>query len=127
PLRFAGASGANGPLAGPLFYAGMWVALVLYAVVILRAAQVSRRTAVCAIVALHALFLLAPPLLSQDVFSYIAYARLGVEHALDPYVHSPLAIPGDAVFAYAGSKDAVSAYGPLLTLLTYPLAPLGVA
>src|SRR5204862_7534913 len=80
-----------------------------------------------AVVLLHVVFLLAPPLLSQDVFSYIAYARLGVEHHLNPYAHSPLAIPGDAVFGFAGSKDAVSAYGPFFTLLTYPLAPLGVA
>jgi alpha-1,6-mannosyltransferase len=127
PLRFAGVGGADGPLAGPLFYAGMWVALILYAVVIMRAAQVSRRTAVWAVVALHALFLLAPPLLSQDVFSYIAYARLGVEHGLDPYTHSPLDIPGDAVFPFAGSKDAESVYGPAFTLLTYPLSGLGVA
>ena len=75
---------------------------------------------------LHVLFLLAPPLLSQDVFSYIAYARLGVEHGLSPYTHSPVDIPHDAVFAFAGSKDAVSVYGPAFTLLTYPLSPLGV-
>jgi len=127
PLRFGGAGGADGPLAGPLFYAGMWLALVLYAVVILRAAQVSRRTAIWSIAGLHLLFLLAPPLLSQDVFSYIAYARLGVEHGLDPYTHSPLDIPGDAVFPFAGSKDAESVYGPVFTLLTYPLSGLGVA
>jgi hypothetical protein len=29
PLQFAGAPGADGPLAGPLFYAGLWVALLL--------------------------------------------------------------------------------------------------
>jgi alpha-1,6-mannosyltransferase len=127
PLRFAGASGANGPLAGPLFYAGMWLALLLYAVVILRAAEVSRRVAIWTVVGLHVLFLLAPPLLSQDVFSYIAYARLGVEHGLDPYTHAPLDIPGDAVFPFAGSKDAESVYGPVFTLLTYPLSWLGVA
>jgi len=74
----------------------------------------------------HVVFLVAPPLLSQDVFSYIAYARLGVEHDLNPYEHSPRDAPGDAVFPYAGSKDATSAYGPLFTLATYPLAGLGV-
>jgi hypothetical protein len=31
------------------------------------------------------------------------------------------------VFGFAGSKDAVSVYGPLFTLPTYALAPLGVA
>ena len=127
PLHFAGASGADGPLAGPLFYAGLWLALVLYAVVVVRAGHVSRRAAIGTVAGLHVLFLLAPPLLSQDVFSYIAYARLGVEHGLDPYTHAPLDIPGDAVFAFAGSKDAESVYGPAFTLLTYPLSGLGVA
>ena len=34
--------------------------------------------------------------------------------------------PADAVYPYAGSKTATSAYGPLFTLVTYPLAGLGV-
>ena len=94
---------------------------------LVRARDLPARSVLWVIAALHLLFLLAPPLLSQDVFSYIAYARLGVEHSLNPYTHSPLDIPGDPVFAFAGSKDAVSVYGPLFTLLTYALAPLGVA
>jgi hypothetical protein len=126
PLRFAGLDGAAGPLGGPLFYAGLWVALVLYAVVLLRAADIGRRVALWSIVALHVLFLLAPPLLSQDVFSYVAYARLGVEHSLDPYTHAPVDIRADEVYPYAGSRGAESVYGPAFTLLTYPLAPLGV-
>src|SRR5947208_17177711 len=52
---------------------------------------------------------------------------MGVKHSLNPYTPSPLDIPGDSVFGYAGSKDAVSVYGPLFTLLTYSLAPLGLA
>ncbi|HEX8076109.1 MAG TPA: hypothetical protein VF545_14130 [Thermoleophilaceae bacterium] len=127
PLRFAGASGADGSLAGPLFYAGLWVALLLYALVLVRAGDVSRRAAVWVIAGLHVLFLLAPPLLSQDVFSYIAYARLGAEHGLDPYTHAPVDIVGDPVFGFAGSRDATSVYGPAFTLLTYPLAKVGVA
>lgn len=126
PLRFAGLDGADGPLAGPLFYAGLWLALVLYVVVVRGARALTPRVALGAVAGLHVLFLLAPPLLSQDVFSYIAYARLGVEHGLDPYANAPAAIPGDPVYGYAGSKDAVSVYGPFFTLLTYPLAPLGV-
>ena len=126
PLRFAGLDGADGPLAGPLFYAGLWVALALYAVVLLRAPELSRRVVIWSIVGLHVLFLLAPPLLSQDVFSYIAYARLGVEHSLDPYKHAPVDIPSDPVYPFAGSKGAESVYGPAFTLLTYPLSPLGV-
>ena len=126
PLAFAGSSAAAGPLAGPGYYAGLCLTLVLYAVVLVLAPSISRRAIVIAVVALHVIFALAPPLLSQDVFSYIAYARLGVEHGLNPYTHAPLDIPTDPVFGFAGSKDAVSVYGPLFTLLTYPLAPLGV-
>ena len=33
-----------------------------------------------------------PILLSTDVFSYIAYARMGVEHGLNPYTARPVAI-----------------------------------
>ncbi len=126
PLRFAGLDGAADPAAGPLFYAGLWLALLLYTVVLLRSAEVGARVAVAVICALHALFLLAPPLLSQDVFSYIAYARLDVEHGLNPYAATPLDIFGDPVFGFSGSKDASSVYGPLFTLGTYPLVPLGV-
>ena len=122
PLRVFGVSGVS----GPLFYAGLWLALLLYVLVLVRVADIPRRAAIWTVVGLHVLFLLAPPLLSQDVFSYIASARLGVEHGLCPYTHSPLDIPGDAVFVFAGSKNAVSVYGPAFTLLTYPLAPLGV-
>jgi hypothetical protein len=127
PLRFAGLDAARGALAGPLFYAALWLALVLYVAVLTRVRDLPARAVLWTIAGLHLLFLLAPPLLSQDVFSYIAYARLGVEHSLNPYTHSPLDIPGDPVFGFAGSKDAVSVYGPLFTLLSYPLAPLGVA
>lgn len=92
-----------------------------------RAGRLAPRTAIAAVAGVHVLFLLAAPLLSQDVFSYIAYARLGVEHDLNPYEHAPLDAAGDAVYPYAGSKTATSAYGPLFTLLTYPLAGLSVA
>ena len=66
-------------------------------------------------------------LLSHDVYSYVDYARLGVHHGLDPYVYEPDSAPGDAAFAHVTWIDAKSAYGPLFTLLTYPLAWLPVA
>ena len=126
PLRILGGDWTDGPLGGPLFYGGLWAALALWVVVVVRARAVTRRAAIAAVIVAHAIFLLAPPLLSQDVFSYIAYARLGVEHDLNPYEHAPVDAPGDAVYPYAGSKTATSAYGPLFTLFTYPLAGLGV-
>jgi hypothetical protein len=126
PLRFAGASGADGALAGPLFYAALWLALLLYVAVLVGARSLGMQAALGAVLAMHVVFFLAPPLLSHDVFSYIAYARLGAANHLNPYTHAPLDIPNDPGFVHAGSIDAESAYGPVFTLLTYPLSPLGV-
>jgi glycosyl transferase family 87 len=126
PWRAFGASGADGSLTGPLFYLGLWIAMVVYVIVLVLARAIGPRLAAGSIVGLHLLFLLAPPLLSQDVFSYISYARLDVVHSLSPYSHSPDAVPTDAAFPFAGSKDATSVYGPLFTLASYPLAKLSV-
>ena len=126
PWRVLGAGGADGRVTGPLFYAGLWAAMLAYVVVLGAARAIGPRLALGSIAAFHVLFLLAPPLLSQDVFSYISYARLDVLHGLSPYTHSPDAVPQDAAFAFAGSRDATSVYGPLFTLATYPLAKVGV-
>jgi len=74
-------------------------------------------------------FALAPVLLSHDVFSYLDYARLGVVHGLDPYVHAPDTVPTDPAYSDVTWTETTSAYGPLFTLATYPLAwlPVGLA
>lgn len=71
-------------------------------------------------------FACAPVLLSHDAFSYVAYARLGVRHGLDPYVNAPEAAPNDPAFAHVTWTETPSAYGPLFTLATYPLAWLPI-
>jgi hypothetical protein len=78
-------------------------------------------------VLLLAAFACLPPLLSHDVHSYVDYARLGVLHGLDPYVHAPTAAPADPAFAHVTWTHTTSAYGPLFTLATYPLAWLPVS
>jgi hypothetical protein len=92
------------------------------------AGVISKRWAIVLIAALQLIVFAGPILLSTDVFSYIAYARMGVEHGLNPYTHGPVAIAGDPVFKYVGHdwELVATAYGPLYTLLSYPLAPLGV-
>jgi hypothetical protein len=89
---------------------------------------ISRRWAIVLVGALQLIVFAGPVLLSTDVFSYIAYARMGVEHGLNPYLHGPAAIAGDPVFQYVGQDwiHVATAYGPLYTLLSYPLAPLGI-
>jgi hypothetical protein len=89
---------------------------------------ISKRWAIALVAALQLIVFAGPILISTDVFSYIAYARMAVEHGLNPYTHGPIAIHHDPIFRYVGRDwDRVAtAYGPLYTLLSYPLAPLGV-
>jgi hypothetical protein len=93
-----------------------------------RAPVISKRWAIVLIATLQLIVFAGPVLISTDVFSYIAYARMGVEHGLNPYLHGPAAIAGDPVFRYVGQDwiHVATAYGPIYTLLSYPLAPLGV-
>jgi hypothetical protein len=89
---------------------------------------ISKRWAIVLIASLQLIVFAGPILLSTDVFSYIAYARMGVEHGLNPYTHGPAAIAGDPVFRYVGEDwiHVATAYGPLYTILSYPLGLLGV-
>ncbi|HEX5309861.1 MAG TPA: glycosyltransferase 87 family protein [Solirubrobacteraceae bacterium] len=99
-----------------------------YAGVLMLARRLSTRFAV-ALTALLALIVSAGPvLLSTDVFSYIAYARMGIVHGVNPYLHGPQAIVNDPIYHYVGHdwKLVATAYGPLYTLLSYPLGLLGV-
>ncbi|MEA2459406.1 MAG: alpha,6-mannosyltransferase [Thermoleophilaceae bacterium] len=89
--------------------------------------RIRARWVIAAIAVLHVLFMLAPPLMSNDVFSYIDYARLSVLHGLDPYSHSPSSVPHDAAFAFTRWRHARSVYGPLFTLGSYPLGGLSVS
>jgi hypothetical protein len=107
----------------------MWVAFAAYLGVLAAAPKLGRRIVWGAIAVAVAGFAAAPVLLSHDVYSYVDYARLGVVHGLDPYVHPPAAAPADPAFARVAWPDTTSAYGPLFTLATYPLAwlPVGTA
>jgi len=95
---------------------------------ILRARRLSPRTVIVAIVGLHLVVLAGPVLLSQDIFSYVAYGRIGVVHGLNPFVHGPSVISHDHIYRFVGTqwRHVPSAYGPLFTLLSYPLTPLGI-
>jgi uncharacterized membrane protein len=107
----------------------MWAGFAGYLGAIAMAPRLGRRLLWGLILILVTGFALAPVLLSHDVYSYVDYARLGVRHRLDPYVHPPLAAPADPAFAHVTWPDTASVYGPLFTLLTYPLAwlPVGMA
>jgi Glycosyltransferase family 87 len=85
--------------------------------------------AVAGVVALHAVLWLAPPLPLTDVFNYINYARMGALHHLNPYAHTPatgLEYAHDPAGIWSNWHHLKSPYGPLFTLITYPLAWVSV-
>lgn len=131
----AGRGGWPGWLSGPL-PAGPGLDTTAYGVLVLAilggylaalwaAPVLSARVVVAAIVVAHGVLLLAPPLLSGDVMGYLGYARLGV-HGIDPYVHGAAAAPTDAIRPFVLWHDVPSPYGPLFTIATYALVPLGI-
>jgi alpha-1,6-mannosyltransferase len=149
-LLSAGAAGAPTPfvparsggwpswLAGPLtglhvgLSDGRFQALVLlmcagYVLVLCSSRALPMAAIAAAVVAAHVILLLGPPLLSQDVFGYMAFARMGALHGLDPYTHFPSEAAGDQVFQFIGWPFQHSPYGPLFTLASYLTAPLGLA
>jgi Glycosyltransferase family 87 len=107
----------------------MWAGFLAYLCVLAGAPRLGRngrRATWAAIVVLLAAFAAVPPLLSHDVYSYVDYARLGALHGIDPYVRGPAAAPADPAFPHVTWQHTTSAYGPLFTLATYPLAHLPV-
>jgi hypothetical protein len=104
----------------------MWAGFAAYLGILLSAPRLGRRLVWGTIAVAVTGFALAPVLLSHDVYSYLDYARIGVVHGLDPYVQPPLAAPADPAFADVTWTEATSAYGPLFTFATYPLAWLPV-
>jgi alpha-1,6-mannosyltransferase len=107
----------------------MWGGFFAYLGVLAWAPRLGRRPVWGAIAIAVVAFACLPPLLSHDVYSYVDYARLGALHGLDPYVRPPAAFPADPAFSHVTWPHTTSAYGPLFTLTTYPLAalPVGVA
>jgi alpha-1,6-mannosyltransferase len=102
---------------------------VLYVFAVQRSEHLSPRAVLMCVAGLEALMLLAPPLLSTDVFSYGAYGRMGTLYGANPYLHGPYAISLDPLYPFIGAKwvNTPSVYGPLFTALSYVLAPLSIA
>ncbi len=101
---------------------------LLYVAACATAPRLNPPWTIAALVAIHVVFFLAPPLSYTDVFNYFNYGRMGVLHHLNPYTVVPALGPhGDPAFALSNWHNLLSPYGPLFTLLTYALVPLGVA
>lgn len=152
PSLFAATSHADffpGWMAGPLgglwpgltrnttalrfVFTGMLVAMYVSYVLALAyvpsiAERVRVRWAIAAVVGVHAAFFLAPPMALTDIFNYVNYGRMEIVHHLNPYTTYPILEPhGDPSYALSNWHQLLSPYGPLFTLLTFALVPLGVA
>ncbi|MEA2297595.1 MAG: alpha,6-mannosyltransferase [Solirubrobacteraceae bacterium] len=104
---------------------GMYVAYVLAVVC---APRLRARWTLAAIIVVHVIFLLSPPLALTDVFNYLNYGRMEIVHGLNPYVTIPALEPhGDPAYALSNWHHLLSPYGPLFTLFSFALVPLGVA
>ncbi len=113
--------------------AGLIVVLTLmclsYGIVVRSAERLPMWAVIAPIAALNLLVLLAPPLLSTDVFSYVAYSRMGGIYHVSPYLHGPNVISSDPLYPFVAAKwiTTPSVYGPLFTAFGYLLAPFDLA
>jgi hypothetical protein len=131
----------SGPLGGLLpgltdnsttlrfMFTGAIVAMFVAYVYVLRCApRLPLGWVLGAILAVHAIFLIAPPLALTDMFNYINYARMEVVHHLNPYTTIPVLEPhDDPSYMLSNWHELLSPYGPMFTLLTFAVVPLGVA
>ena len=110
-------------------FSGAIVAMFIAYLLALRyAATLPARAVIAAVVLVHALFLLAPPMALTDVFNYINYGRMEVVHHLNPYTTIPILEPhNDPSYSVSNWHQLLSPYGPLFTLLSFAVVPLGVA
>jgi len=110
-----------------LFSALMGAMYALYILAFTNAGRLRARWTVAAVLAVHVIFLLSPPLSYTDVFNYINYGRMGVVHGLNPYTTIAQLEPhNDPSFSLSNWHFLLSPYGPLFTLFSYALVPLGV-
>ena len=109
-------------------FTGAIVAMYLsYLLVLKYVPRLPARWVIATILAAHAIYLLSPPLALTDLFNYINYGRMEVVHNLNPYTTIPVLEPHtDPSFLLSNWHELLSPYGPLFTLVTFAVVPLGV-
>lgn len=134
PLTPTLVSGSDGPPPSialswqqvPLLLTGFLLTLICYLAALRYLPQyIGRRYILYTTLLIGIVCVLIPVVTSQDIFSYIIYARMAIIYGLNPLTTLPTAIHTDPVFQHLYWKDQPSAYGPtwvyissLLQLLT---------
>jgi hypothetical protein len=111
-----------------LFSGAIVVMYASYLVGFRYAPRLPARWAIAAVVGAHAIMFFAPPLALTDIFNYVNYGRMEIVHHLNPYTTTPNLEPhGDPSYALSNWHQLLSPYGPVFTLMTFAVVPLGVA
>ncbi|HEU0250260.1 MAG TPA: hypothetical protein VFR48_06010 [Solirubrobacteraceae bacterium] len=111
-----------------LFTGALVVMYACYLASLRYAPRAPARWTIAAILAVHVILFLSPPLALTDVFNYVNYGRMEVVHHLNPYTTVPILEPhNDPAFSLSNWHQLLSPYGPLFTLITFIVVPLGLA
>lgn len=110
-------------------FSGAIVAMyVSYVVGLAYIPRLRSRWAIVTVIAVHAIFFLSPPLALTDIFNYVNYGRMEAVHHLNPYTTIPILEPhNDPSYDLSNWHQLLSPYGPLFTIFTFVVVPLGVA
>ncbi len=110
-------------------FSGAIVAMyVSYALGLAYVPRLRSRWAIATVIAVHAIFFLSPPLALTDIFNYVNYGRMEAVHSLNPYTTIPILEPhSDPSYDLSNWHQLLSPYGPLFTIFTFVVVPLGVA
>jgi len=111
-----------------LFSAAIVAMYVSYVVGLVYVPRLRSRWAIATVLAVHLIFFLAPPLALTDIFNYVNYGRMEAVHNLNPYTTIPILEPhSDPSYDLSNWHQLLSPYGPLFTIFTFVVVPLGVA
>jgi hypothetical protein len=111
-----------------MFSAAIVAMYVSYVVGLAYVPRLRSRWAIATVVAVHAIFFLSPPLALTDIFNYVNYGRMEAVHHLNPYTTIPILEPhSDPSYDISNWHQLLSPYGPLFTIFTFVVVPLGVA
>jgi hypothetical protein len=103
----------------PMLLGAFIAVFVIYILALRRLPErITHRYLIYSTLLLGLFYILIPVVTSPDLFSYIAYARIGVLYHLNPLTTPPSAIRGDAIYPYVAWIDQPSAYGPTWTIIT---------
>jgi hypothetical protein len=110
-------------------FSGAIVAMyVSYVVGLAYVPRLRSRWAIATVIAVHVIFFLSPPLALTDIFNYVNYGRMEAVHHLNPYTTIPILEPhSDPSYDLSNWHQLLSPYGPLFTIFTFVVVPLGVA